>query len=629
MRRRWADNIIAMKNYSASHDVSFDESNDTPANGLNSDGIDDQDKDDHHYLTVNANVDNLAHGRTSSSLFTPVILCILVTETAERFAYYGFRAVLVLYFLHELNFAETTAIALYGYHSSLCNFTPLFGAYLADTYLGRYCTILIFASVYVLGLAVLAWAAATNGGPTKRLVSFLGLFLVGLGTGGIKPCVSAFGADQISLLAPINGYRDSDDSGFEHLSRKNSDGLDDADVQATANQEASIPETLHVTELKVRTFFNYFYFCINVGAVASIAVVPLLRSRYGFGWAFGLPCLCMLAALAIFVSQRRSYIYQQPMVVSSSNASNGNVTTTVRITLWMLRRNLGSRLWIRRLCPCIEPMRAPVFLSTNDTADPVQLHDTNGDDTYSMERADEASPLQQQMDDAVQLVRILPILAMFPIYWCLYDQQGSVWTLQATRMDLPFGIQAEQLNMVNPVQIMLLIPLFDRIIYPFLEKRSWNISPLRRMSWGMLLTTVAFSISGLVESAIQRHEAGGIPKVNVGWQLPQITILAIGEILLSVTGLEFTYSTAPSRLKAFVAALFLSTSGVGDGLAGVLYSTAFADMNRASVMHVCAALMLGNLAMFVFVAKGYERHERRTEMEMLPLGQGAITSVLA
>jgi proton-dependent oligopeptide transporter, POT family len=266
-----------------------------------------------------------------------------------------------------------------------------------------------------------------------------------------------------------------------------------------------------------------------------------------------------------------------------------------------------------------------VFLSTSETANPAQLNDANGDDAYNMERTDEASPLQQQMDDAAQLVRVLPILAMFPIYWCLYDQQGSVWTLQATRMDLPFGIQAEQLNMVNPVQIMLLIPLFDRVIYPFLEKRSWNISPLRRMSWGMLLTAVAFSISGLVESAIQRNEVGGLPKVNVGFQLPQITILAVGEILLSVTGLEFTYSTAPVRLKAFVAALFLSTSGVGDGLAGVLYSTVFADMNRASVMHVCAALMLGNLAMFVFVAKGYEGHERFTEMEMLPRGQGAIT----
>jgi proton-dependent oligopeptide transporter, POT family len=608
-RHKWADNIITMKNYSNNHDVSYDESNDTPANGLNSDETDDLNMDAHPYPNS-----DVAHGRTSSSLLTPVILCILVTETAERFAYYGFRAVLVLYFLHELNFSETTAIALYGYHSSVCNFTPLFGAYLADTYLGRYHTILIFAFVYVVGLAVLASAAATNGGPTKRVVSFMGLFLVGLGTGGIKPCVSAFGADQISLLAPINVHKDSDDSAFEHLSRKNSDVLDDAAGLHTTSGDANAPDPLHVTEHKVRTFFNYFYFCINVGAVASIAVVPLLRSRYGFGWAFGLPCLCMLAALGIFVSQRRSYVYQ-PVVVSSSNASNGNVTTTVRITLWMLRRNLGSRLWIRRPCPCIEPMRAPVFLSTSETANVVQLHDANGGETYNIERPDEN--LQQQMDDAAQLVRVLPILAMFPIYWCLYDQQGSVWTIQATRMDLPFGIQAEQLNMVNPVQIMLLIPLFDRVIYPFLEKRSWNTSPLRRMSWGMLLTAVAFSISGLVESAIQRNEVGGLPKVNVAYQLPQITILAVGEILLSVTGLEFTYSTAPVRLKAFVAALFLSTSAVGDGLAGVLYSTVFANMNRASVMHVCAALMLGNLVMFVFVAKGYEKNERRTEMEML------------
>jgi dipeptide/tripeptide permease len=128
------------------------------------------------------------------------------------------------------------------------------------------------------------------------------------------------------------------------------------------------------------------------------------------------------------------------------------------------------------------------------------------------------------------------------------------------------------------------------------------------MAWGMLLTAAAFFLSGFIESAIQHNEQHGLSKVNVFWQLPQITILAVGEIFLSVTGLEFAYATSPDRLKAFVTALFLSTTGVGDCFSGVLYSTVFAHLNQAVVMHICAVLMLGNLQLFLWVTKWYENH---------------------
>lgn len=173
-------------------------------------------------------------------------------------------------------------------------------------------------------------------------------------------------------------------------------------------------------------------------------------------------------------------------------------------------------------------------------------------------------------------------------------------------MGLPFGIQPEQLNVINPVLILIFIPLFDKIIYPYLERRNVNISPLRRMKWGMMLSAGAFFLSGIVETAIQHNDKNDLPKVNVFWQLPQITVLSIAEILLSVTGLEFAYSMSPNRLKAFVTALFLSTTAIGDSFSGILFSTVFAHMNMSTVMHVCALLMLVNLWMFCKVASWYE-----------------------
>src|SRR3569832_1690579 len=133
--------------------------------------------------------------------------------------------------------------------------------------------------------------------------------------------------------------------------------------------------------------------------------------------------------------------------------------------------------------------------------------------------------LDQQLDDAAQALHVMPIIAMLPIFWCLYDQQSSVWTLQATRMELN-GLQPEQLNVVNPLEIMVLVPLFDRCIYPALEVRGVDLRPLRRMSWGMILAAVSFVVSAVVEHVMQQREASGGPKVNVWWQLPQITILS-------------------------------------------------------------------------------------------------------
>lgn len=548
-----------------------------------------------------------SRGSPPSSFLTPVVWCILVTEAAERFAYFGFRALLVLYFTVELDYAENTAIALYGYNSSLAYFTPMLGALLADGYLGRYRTILSFGCVYVVGLAVLSSAAAASDGaeknlPWQRVASFAGLFLVCVGTGGIKPCVSAFGADQVARPELDNSDGNHSSSGVGVPTLVIGCRADEPDAAGTDSSSDARSADRRRSD-HVRAFFNYFYFCINVGALTSIAIVPLLRARVGFGLAFGVPCLFMIAAMCIFLSKRRDYIHQKV-----SGDGGGSMLTTFRITWWLLTKQIYAHPRIAYHCPGLRPGPAPVQATehSGDSSNESDAMAQNGRATHDQDVA-----WKQQVDDAAQAMQILPVLAMFPIFWCLYDQQGSVWTLQAARMALPAGIQPEQLNIVNPLQIMILIPLFDRVIYPCMERRRWNITPLRRMAWGMLLTAAAFFVSGVVESSIHHREVRSLPKVHVLWQLPQITILAVGEILLSVTGLEFAYSTAPDRLKAFVTALFLCTTGVGDFFSGILFSTVFAHMNRAAVMHVCAALMLCNLRIFLAVAKWYDNHDPR------------------
>jgi proton-dependent oligopeptide transporter, POT family len=352
----------------------------------------------------------------------------------------------------------------------------------------------------------------------------------------------------------------------------------------------------------VRAFFSYFYFCINVGALTSSATVPIVQATLGFAPAFDVAASFMALAMALFVSQRRSYRYV---------STEGTIIDAFKTAALLLCGGNGpDDAYYQTL---------PAEITGNE------------DETAAVQRK------EALLRDVSQTMKILPIFALLPIYWSLYDQQGSVWTLQATRMDLPFGLQPAQLNIVNPLQILLFIPVFDRTVYPFLERKGINVSPLNRMSWGMVLMALAFLVSGVVESTIQGREAAGGPKLSVLYQLPQITILSIGEIFLSITGLEYAYASSPVRLQTFVTAMYLATCGVGNALSGVLFSTVFVNMNRATIMFSCAALMVVNQRIFERVVASatitittsrHGRHEKTgADVVEIELGNG-VTSVV-
>jgi dipeptide/tripeptide permease len=122
------------------------------------------------------------------------------------------------------------------------------------------------------------------------------------------------------------------------------------------------------------------------------------------------------------------------------------------------------------------------------------------------------------------------------------------------------------------------------------------------MSWGMFLCAISFFVSGFLEFYIERREE---QSVSIFWQVPQITILAIAEILLSVTGYDFCYSNSSAGCKALILSLYLVTTAVGDCLAGILYNGLFQNKDRATTMYICGALMLANLFLFCRVARWF------------------------
>ena len=368
---------------------------------------------------------------------------IIGNEAAERYSFYGMKAILVIFMTKYLMdsdgarapMSETEATTWFHLFNSAVYFTPLLGAIVADAFFGKYKTIVSLSIVYCLGHLALAL-------DETRLGLAVGLTLIAIGAGGIKPCVSAHVGDQ---FGKSNG----------HLLTK---------------------------------IFGWFYFSINLGAFASQIMTPILLDRFGPHIAFGVPGGLMLLATIVFWMGRREFVHI--------------------------------------------PAGGMDFLR----------------ETFSKE--------------GLKIIGRLCIIYLFvAVFWALFDQSGSKWVLQADRMDRNWlGIEwlPSQINAINPIMIMVFIPIFAWLIYPGLNK-VFPLTPLRKMGIGFFVAVPSFLIPAWIELQIN---AGHLP--NIIWQLLAYVFLTAAEVFISITALEFSYTQAPKKMKSLILGFFLMSVSMGN-----------------------------------------------------------------
>ncbi|XP_059472318.1 solute carrier family 15 member 1-like isoform X2 [Neocloeon triangulifer] len=357
------------------------------------------------------------------------VFFIVTNEFCERFCFYGMRTILALYLVQYLNYNEDNATVVYHAFVSFCYLTPLIGAVIADSWLGRFKTILILSLVYAIGSVSISLSAIPNFIPPEAF-TYLGLILIGFGTGGIKPCVSAFGGDQFV-----------------------------------------VPEQ----ERQLQQFFSIFYFAVNGGSLVSTFLTPILREDVKcferddcYSLAFGVPAILMVVSIIIFVAGKPMYKSKKP---------GGNVMLEV--------------------CKCI--------------GHGIKMRFTNKDvkKEHWLEHA-EGKYSRKLIDDIKLALNVLVMFIPLLLFWALFDQQGSRWTFQATRMSGDIGawnIKPDQMQVINPLLIIILIPVFEATVYPLFKKLNILQKPLTKMTFGGMLAAVAFVLSALVELSIKPTEA--------------------------------------------------------------------------------------------------------------------------
>lgn len=500
---------------------------------------------------------------------------IVGNEGCERFSYYGMRSILFVYIVDLYTGSgqfdgniQDLATAHYHLFTAGVYALPMIGAIIADRLLGKYRTIIYLSLVYCLGHGVLA----VTEGSVQGL--WAGLALIAVGSGGIKPCVSAHVGDQFGRG---NWFR-------------------------------------------LRSVYQIFYFVINLGAMLSTLMIPWIRQVYGAAVAFAVPGVLMFIATAVFWAGRNVFIH----VPAQPGGKLGLLDTLSSIALFMAvghlfftgDSGLGSMLaataaflalglllfaWRQRIDPD-DGFLAVMLFSL------VRFFRPDGGP-----RAGFFAPAIRRFgaDAATGPIAVLKIMTVFflvSVFWALFDQTGSSWIRQAQMMDLvlwgDFKILPSQVQAINPLLVLMLIPAANLAVYPAVERLGIRATSLRRMTAGMVIASLSFAVVALIQTRIESSPPDTVP---VAWQLVPYLIITFAEILVSITGLEFAYSQAPKRMKSTIMGFWLLTVALGNVMVSLL--AGLAELPLIQFFWLFAGLMLLSGLLFGLRAYFYEERD--------------------
>ena len=457
------------------------------------------------------------------STMPPGVPYIVGNEAAERFSYYGMNSILTIfmtkYLLDKMGHLSVmqpaNAEAWYHTFVSVLYVLPLVGAVLADAIFGKFWIVFWLSIVYCGGHLVLALIGSPVAHTIEpRYLLAIGLLLIALGAGGIKPCVSTNVGDQFGETN-------------KHL---------------------------------LTRVFNWFYFSINAGSAFSTLLIPWLLEPYTAS-----------PDLAAKLSPSMVSFLESPRLHSPDIAFGlpGVFMAVATIIFW-----LGRKKFVH-----IPPIGARNY----------------------------AREVFNKKTGKILLNVMIPVPFVM-IFWALWQQNFSSWIVQAESMDRHlFGIEwlSSQIQTVNPIFILIMLPLFSYWVYPLVEKVV-HLTPLRKMGAGLFITAASFFLVAMIQTRI---DAGARP--SIVWQVWAFVILTAGETLVSPTHLEFSYTQGPVKLKSLVMCTYLLAVSLGNQFtAAVNFFIQNPDgsvkLQGTSYFMFFVWVMLGTAVLFAIVTPFYK-----------------------
>lgn len=322
----------------------------------------------------------------------------------------------------------------------------------------------------------------------------------------------------------------------------------------------------HSNQHLMSSIYSWFYFSINAGSMVSLAIIPVIYEKYGAAWAFGVPGILMALATIIFFSGSKRYVKLPPKGINKDNFVSVSFYT-LSCKLSGKAKAAGKTAW-----QCAE-------------------------DKYGVQKV-----------DGIQAVwRVMAVFAFIPVFWSLWDMNSAEWVLQSEKLDLSLGIFGwkvlpSQIQTVNAFFLLAFIPIFNYGLYPLVQKLGVKLTPLRKIGFGLFVTGFSFVIIALLQEKVDK---GMHP--SVWWQIFAFAILSAGEVLVSITGLEYAYTQSPPSMKSTMTAIWYFTYSIGSFFNAIVTNSIaskgiFSVFTGASFFWLFVAICFGFVVIFVFIS---------------------------
>ncbi|TKY62743.1 NRT1/ PTR FAMILY 3.1 [Spatholobus suberectus] len=543
-------------------------------------------------LTMKIHNSRMEIEQSTITVIAPNSKSSCTNELCDRFASAGFNANMISYLTQQLNMPLVSASITLTNFSGTSNFTPLLGAFIADSFAGRFWTIVVASLIYELGLVIITVSAilphlhpppcptqvnCQEASSSQLWILYISLLLISLGTGGIRPCVVPFSADQFDM---------------------------------TKNGVASRKWNL----------FNWYFFCMGLASLSALTIVVYIQDNMGWGWGLGIPTIAMLLSVIAFVLGSPLYKTVKPhgsplvrlvqVVVAAVKKRKEALPEDAKLLYqnWELDSaiSLEGRLLHSDQFKCLDKAAIVTDEEGNDPNAPPNL--------WKLATV-------HRVEELKSIIRMLPIWASGILLITASSNQHSFVILQARTMNRhlshSFQIPPASMSIFNVLTMMVGIVLYERLFVPFARRFNGNpsgITCLQRMGVGFVVNILATLVSALVE--IKRKAVAAkyhlldspnatIP-IRVFWLVPQYCLHGVAEVFMVVGHLEFLYDQSPESMRSTATALYCITTAVGNYVGTLLVSLVHKYSGKERNWLPDRNLNRGRLECYYFLVSGIQ-----------------------
>ncbi|KAF8025603.1 hypothetical protein BT93_F2444 [Corymbia citriodora subsp. variegata] len=479
---------------------------------------------------------------------------IIANEAFEKVASYGLLPNMILYLMRDYHFGVAKGTNLIFFWSAATNFVPLLGAFIADSYLGRFLTIAL-GSISSLSGMTLLWLTAmiprarpppcdpsTNtcesSSTPQMILLILAFALISIGAGGIRPCSLAFGADQ--------------------LDRKEN------------------PNNKRVLE----SYFNWYYASAFLSVLVALTGIVYTQDHLGWKVGFGIPAILMFFSAFLFVLASPYYIKQKANKSLFTGFAQVIAVAYKNRKLDFPSQGLDGfrRYHQKKGLESVLPTNKLRFLNKACI-----IKDPENDITPDGMASNPWSLCTvQQVEELKALIKVVPLWST-GIMLSINVSQTSFPLLQASSMDRhitsSFQIPAGSFGTFTIITLSIWVILYDRVVLPLASKvrgKPVRLGVKLRMGIGLLLSCMAMVVSAIVEHvrrnrALQeglREDPHAVVRMSAMWLVPQYCLNGFAEAFVAIGQTEFYYSEFPRSMSSIAASLF----GLGMAVANLLAS---------------------------------------------------------